>query len=57
MIDSCCCVPFLNDYVIESVIMKNGSDDRNGEAIMMLSRGNERYEMNIELKEGKKGSM
>ena len=54
MIDSCCCVPFFNDYVIESVIMKNGSDDRNGEAIMMLSRGNERYEMNIELKEGKK---
>ena len=54
VIDSCCCVPFFNDYVIESVIMKNGSDDRNGEAIMMLSRGNERYEMNIELKEGKK---
>ena len=52
--DSCSSIPLLDDYVIESVIMKNGSDDRNGEAIMMLSRGNERYEMNIELKEGKK---
>ena len=33
VIDSCCCIPFFNDYVIESVIMKNGSDDRNVEAI------------------------
>ena len=52
--ESCSSIPFFNDYVIDSVIMKNGSNGRNGEAIMMLSRGSERYEMNIELKEGKK---
>ena len=46
-------LPFLHDYVIESVRMKNGNDMRNGEAIIGLSRKNERYEMNVELEEGK----
>ena len=47
-------IPFLHDYVIESVTMENPEDPNNGEAIMMLSKENERYEMIVEVKEGKK---
>ena len=47
-------LPFLPDYVIEGVRMKNSNDPRNGEAIIELSKGKKRYSMFVELKDGKK---
>ena len=47
------CLEFLGDYEIESVEMKNG-DELNGEAIMRLLIDGERYEMSVNMKNGKK---
>ena len=44
---------FLGDYEIESVEMKNG-DELNGESIMRLLIDDERYEMSVNMKNGKK---
>ena len=52
-IESSFSFPFLQGYVIDNVRMKN-LDPRNGEAIMGLSGKNGRYEMNVELHNGKK---
>ena len=47
------CLEFLGDYEIESVEMKNG-DELNGESIMRLLIDDERYEMSVNMKNGKK---
>ena len=44
---------FLGDYEMESIEMKNG-DELNGEAIMRLLIDGERYEMSVNMKNGKK---
>ena len=44
---------FLGDYEIESVELKNG-DELNGESIMRLLIDGERYEMSVNMKNGKK---
>ena len=54
LIGSSIVFPFLQDYVIESVRMKNPKDMRNGKAIIGLLIENERYELYVKLKDGKK---
>ena len=44
---------FIGDYEIESVELKNG-DELNGESIMRLLIDGERYEMSVNMKNGKK---
>ena len=51
--NSSSCLEFLGDYAMESVELKNG-DELNGKAIMRLLIDGERYEMSVNMKNGKK---